>query len=273
MKKAIFILLFGIISPATFAQFEILFNFQNPTLFNPASVGGDSAMNVFSVYQNNSSDYGYQYHLEKAGFTAPVPKLHGGVGIMASREWSSSFNGSITNLTGIYSYHKKTKSNLSFSFALMPELRINDFDDYSFEKRCQFNVSLAADLRWKKFTFGASGYNIINRNFPGNGFKLFAAYNQFQPGKVTDDKIHFSPMLSFITNGGDVYLVASGSLRYKFMQVGADISSLIYLKSRPEFFFHAGVNFENFSLLYRYCPNWYQTTINEISLGYRFGKK
>jgi len=273
MKKAIFILLFGIISTAAFAQFDILFNFQNPTLLNPASVGNDSVMNVFSVYQNNSNQYGNQYHSEKAGFTAPVPKLHGGFGLVASHEWSPSFNGSITNLTGIYSYHKKTKSNLSFSFALMPELRINDFDDYSFEKRCQFNVSLAADLRWKKFTFGASGYNIINRNFPDNGFKLFAAYNQFQPGKLLDDKIHFSPMLSAFTFGGDVYLVASGTLRYKFMQVGADISSIIYLKSRPDFFFHAGVNKGNFSLLYRYCPDWYRTTINEISLGYRFGKK
>ncbi|KAF5040419.1 hypothetical protein DSECCO2_533660 [anaerobic digester metagenome] len=273
MKKIIFALLLGSISATTFAQGEFLFNFQNPTLVNPASVGQDSAIDVFSVYQRNHNQYNFIYNSEILGISAPAPKLHGGIGLVASCSWIQSFNGSNTNLTGIYSYHKKTKNSISYSFAIMPGLRITDYGFDSYKTEFQFNISLSSALQWKKLTFGANGYNLLRNDYPSDAFKLFAAYNQGQPGKLTDGELHFSPMFSAIYGDGDLYLVASGTLRYKFMQVGVDISTDNYLKTRPELFLHAGVYFGNFSLLYRYCPDWYRSTTNQISLSYRFGKK
>jgi len=273
MKKTIFAILIGIISIATFAQNDFLYNFQNPTLHNPASVGSDSAINVFSVYKNKIDNDNCYYHSEILGFTAPIPKLHGGVGFIASRVWYPSNNASNTSLTGIYSYHKKAKNNFSYSIALMPGLKITDYGNYPIATEYQFDISLSTSLQWKKLTLGVSNYDLINLNSQPIGFKLFFAYNQNLPKNSFDNKIHFSPMFSIVTASGDLHYVTSGTLRYKFFQAGADVCFINCFKTWPQAFFHAGVNVGNLSISYRYSPNWYRSTVNEVSLSYRFGKK
>lgn len=272
MKKTIFAILLKFSSVFTFAQTEIIYNFQNPTLNNPSSVGSDSAINIFSVYKNETNnDYAY-YHSEIFGFSAPIPSLHGGVGLIAAHAWYPSCNCSNTTLTGIYSFHKKVKNNFSYSIALMPELKITDYGIYNYDTEHQFDISFSSSLKWKKLTLGVSNYHSFQQNSQSFGFKLFFAYNQNLSKKSFDSKIHFSPMFSIVTANSDFHFVTSGSFRYKFFQAGADVCFSNCFKSWPQAFFHAGVNVGNLSISYRYSPNWYRSTVNEVSLTYRFGK-
>ncbi|MPM05239.1 hypothetical protein SDC9_51527 [bioreactor metagenome] len=254
-----------------------LYNNQNPFLLSPALTVSDSILHLTFSNQIRTSESGNIPNTSILGFSTPVSFLHGGVGLIVSDTRYDQFNLSYIKVSGIYSFRKRINNNFSFAAAIMPGLFVTHYSNLTTDRdrknTYEPDFSFSAAVKWKKLTSGVNVYNLFTLNNTPTQYKVFTAWNLAPVNGFGDNKLHFSPMLSMVRFGSDWNAMASLDLHYKYFQFGADILSNDYLNNIETYYLHAGISLGNLNLNYRFCPDYYKSTLHEFGLSYRFGTK